>query len=529
VGVATLSARDVVTLAELPRVVGRHHGTKIALVIDEQSLTYDGLERAANRVAHALLRDGIAPGDRVAVLARESLASLTVLFGVAKAGAVCVSINWRLSPEEIAFILEDARPRRVFFDPDFGPGLARASERVEAPLPAVSLSPRDGQVDDLARWCEGVPDDAPALACHPDDVVMQMYTSGTTGHPKGVQLPHRSFFALAQEMESRGDAWIGWTDADVSLLFVPTFHIGGLWWLVRGLSLGSTNIVLKGFEPARILEAIPRYRVTRTCMVPAMMQVLLAEPGCEQTDFSSLRTIVYGGAPIAPPLLERGMKVFGCEFCQIYGMTETGNMAVSLRPSDHLAAGAARLLAAGRPLPGVEVRVLTREGREAAPGEIGEVAIRSPAQMVGYWNRPQETRRTMADGWVRTGDGGYLDGDGFLYVCDRMKDMIICAGENIYPAEIENVLRRHDAVADAAVIGVPDDLWGEAVMAFVVARTGTTVEAREIVRHARRHMADFKVPKTVKVVEQLPRNASGKVLKAKLREPFWAGRVRNVN
>ncbi len=525
---ATFPARDVGTLADLPRVVGRYHGSKAALVIDEQPLTYEGLERASNRVAHALARDGIRAGDRVAVFARDSLASLTVLFGVAKARAVCVSVNWRLSAEEIAFIFEDARPKRVFFDPEFTPNLLRVSERLGAALPAVSLSPRDGQADDLARWCEGVPDTAPALPYHPDEVVVQMYTSGTTGRPKGVQLANRSFFALAQEMERMGDAWIGWTDADVSLLFVPTFHIGGLWWLVRGLALGSTNIVHKAFEPARILEAIPRHRVTRTCMVPAMMQMLLSEPGCEQTDFSSLRTIVYGGAPIATPLLERGMKVFGCDFCQIYGMTETGNMAVSLRPSDHLTGGV-RLLAAGRPLPGVRVRVLTREGRPAAPGEVGEISIMSPAQMVGYWNRPEETRSTMADGWVRTGDGGYLDGEGFLYVCDRMKDMIICAGENIYPAEIENALRKHDAVADAAVIGVPDDLWGEAVMAFVVARTGMTLEPREIVRHARRHLADFKVPKTVKVVEQLPRNASGKILKAKLREPFWAGRVRNVN
>jgi acyl-CoA synthetase (AMP-forming)/AMP-acid ligase II len=525
--VATVSAQDVTTLAELPRVVGRRHGDKPALVIDEQPLSYDGLERAANRAAQALVRDGIRPGDRVALLARDSLASITVLFAAAKAGAVCVLVNWRLCPEEIAFIFEDARPRRVFFDPDFAPHLAGVGERLGARLPAVALAP--GGVTDLVRWCEGMPESPPLPAPHAEDVVVQMYTSGTTGHPKGVQLAHRSFFAIAQEMERRGDPWIGWTDADVSLLFVPTFHIGGLWWLVRGLSLGSTNVVLKAFEPARILEAIPRHRVTRTCMVPAMMQVLLAEPGCEQTDFSSLRTIVYGGAPIAPPLLERARRVFGCEFCQIYGMTETGNMAVSLRPRDHLAADAARLLAAGRPLPGVEVRILARDGGEAGPGEIGEIAIRSPAQMVGYWNRPAETRRTMADGWVRTGDGGYRDAEGFVYVCDRIKDMIICGGENIYPAEIENALRRHHAVADAAVIGVPDDLWGEAVMAFVVARAGTSLEPRDVVRHARQHLADFKVPRTVQVVEQLPRNASGKILKAKLREPFWAGRVRNVN
>jgi acyl-CoA synthetase (AMP-forming)/AMP-acid ligase II len=204
-------------------------------------------------------------------------------------------------------------------------------------------------------------------------------------------------------------------------------------------------------------------------------------------------------------------------------------MAVCLRPADHRQGGERRLLAAGRPFPGVQVRIVKRDGETAAPGEVGEILLRSPAQMVGYWERPEATASTLADGWVHTGDGGYLDEEGFLYVCDRMKDMIICAGENIYPAEIENALRHHDGVADAAVVGVPDELWGEAVLAFVVPRAGAALTPRDVMRHARGHLADFKVPKEVRLVSELPRTASGKVMKAKLREPFWAGRARQVN
>jgi acyl-CoA synthetase (AMP-forming)/AMP-acid ligase II len=238
---------------------------------------------------------------------------------------------------------------------------------------------------------------------------------------------------------------------------------------------------------------------------------------------------VYGAAPISSALLEKARAAFGCEFCQIYGLTETGNCAVSLRPIDHHGASAERLRAAGRPFPGVDVRIQDEHGDALRPGDVGQIAIRSPARMLGYWQNPKETEKTLVRDWILTGDAGYRDEDGFIYVCDRVKDMIIAAGENIYPAEIENVLRSHPDIRDVAVIGVPDDLWGEAVKAFVVLRSGASLRVRDVMVHVRLHLAEFKVPSSVDFVDELPRNAAGKLLKNKLREPYWVGRERRVN
>ena len=511
--------QEVQTLADLPRLLASAQGPKIALITEDQQISYQDLHAISNRIANALIAAGVVAGDRIAMLARDSVASVAMLFGVAKVGAVLVNINWRLAADEIAYILCDAAPRLLFVDDEFSRAIPEIVARMASSL----------QIASLAGWGNDAPDSQPDIACALDDVVVQMYTSGTTGHPKGVQLRNRSFFAIAMEMEAVGDHWIGWSDNSVSLLFVPTFHIGGLWWLVRGLALGSLNVVLKSFDPRAILRAIPQYRVTKTCMVPSMLSVLLAEPGCNTTDFSSLETIVYGGSPISAALLDHAIKVFHCAFCQIYGMTETGNMAVCLRPEDHYPTGSQKLRAAGRPLPGVNVMILGPERQVLGPGTIGEIALHSPARMIGYWNLPEATQNTLVDGWVMTGDAGYQDEEGFIYVCDRIKDMIIAAGENIYPAEVEHVIRTHPGVADAAVIGVPDDLWGEAVKAVIVPREEHPIAAADIIRHARAHLAEFKIPKSVDVVQQLPRNASGKLLKSKLREPYWQGRDRRVN
>jgi acyl-CoA synthetase (AMP-forming)/AMP-acid ligase II len=520
---------DIRTLAELPRRAGEGREESAAIVIDGQGVSYAALDRWSNRIARALQRSGLGGQDRVACLGRDSLESLALLFGVAKAGGVLVGINWRLAAEEIAYILDDSRARMFFVDPEYVPSLPRVLAHAKTPpLLTAALGPGGGDLPALAGLCEGAGDEALPWAPSDEDVVVQMYTSGTTGHPKGVLLPHRSFFGQARALADAGDPWIGWGRDEVSLLFLPSFHIGGLWWLVRGLALGNRNVVLRSFEPARVLEAIGRERVNRTCMVPAMMQLVLAEPACARTDFSSLRTIVYGGSPISESLLRRGMEVFGCDFCQIYGMTETGNMAVSLRPADH--GRDPRLLrAVGRPLPGVEARVLAGDGRPLGPGAVGEIALRSPSNMAGYWDRPEATAKTLVDGWVLTGDAGYLDEEGYLYVCDRIKDMIISAGENIYPAEIENVIRAHPGVADVAVIGIPDELWGEVVKAFVVPKTGVALRAGDVMRQVRAHAAEYKVPRSVDFVDSLPRTASGKLRKAVLREQYWAGRERRVN
>src|SRR5947209_7006304 len=521
--------QQVNTLAGLLPAVSNSYGTKTALIIENEETTYQELDSQSNRIANAMVRDGVLPGDRVALLGKDSLDSVRVLFGAAKCKAVFVNTNWRLADEEIVYILRDAAPKILFVDLEFARILPKISESFATTPKIVVLSDSPTEHVSFTDWCDPEDGSAPGLDHRPDDVVAQIYTSGTTGHPKGVRLPSSSFFAIVREMEAVGDPWIGWTDATVSLLCVPTFHVAGLWQLVRGLAQGSTNILMRNFDPAAILRIIPQHRVTITGMVPAMIQVVLAEPGCMSVDFSSLETLVYGGSPISRELLERGMATLGCDFCQIYGMTETGNMAVCMRPEDHREADAKRLRAAGRPLPGVEVLIQDLYGNNVSTGEVGEISIKSPARMIGYWNLPEATQETLVDGWVRTGDAGYKDEAGFIYVCDRIKDMIISAGENIYPVEIENVIRTHVSVADVAVIGVPDDLWGEAVKALVVRKPGSDVHTTDIIRYTRAHLAECKVPKSIEFVHQLPRNASGKILKMNLRGPYWENRQRQIN
>ncbi|MGY0034799.1 AMP-binding protein [Pedobacter sp. NJ-S-72] len=272
-----------------------------------------------------------------------------------------------------------------------------------------------------------------------------------------------------------------------------------------------------------------KHKITKIELVPAMLGFCLSEPACQATDFSSVKAILYGGSPISDVLMRKAAGKFQCDFFQIYGMTETGNMAVCLRPEDHDSNGAKRINAAGRPLPGVEIKVADTLGRQLKAGEIGEIYIKSPSVMLAYWKNKEETERTLVDGWVRTGDGGYQDQDGYLYICDRIKDMIICAGENIFPAEIEAILCEHEGVAEAAVIGIPDDLLGESVKAFVVLKPAVALKSRELISFVRARLANFKGPSSVSFIEELPRNPSGKVLKRVLREPYWTGRKRAVN
>ena len=307
------------------------------------------------------------------------------------------------------------------------------------------------------------------------------------------------------------------------------FHIGGFWWAITGLNAGAKNVVQDAFVAHQALALIERQGVTKACLVPAMLGMMLAEPACRGPDLSTLTHMIYGGSPIPTPLLTESMRVFGCEFGQIYGLTETGNTAVFLRPEDHHDLESERLRAAGRPYPGVRAKVIDESGTELAAREIGEICLHSPANMVGYWNRPDATAESLRDGWLHTGDAGYLDEDGYVFVCDRVKDMIIYAGENIYPAEVESVLAGHPAVAECAVIGVPSERWGEEVKAIVVLKPGQSAKAHEILAHARGDIASFKVPKSVDFVDELPRTPSGKIKKAELRKPYWSDRERQVN
>lgn len=514
----------------MPRILARQAAERpgaTALIDGDQRTSYGELDRAADRVATALSRHGLGKGSRIAILDHDSARLFEAVFGIARLGGVVVGLNWRLAPAELAFQLTDAEVALLFVGPEC---FAKARE-LQAACPALrAVVALRGQAPEWPDWATFLGAVAPAPfpdTVGPEDVAVQMYTSGTTGKPKGVMLAHRSFTAVVAGMRAVGDPWIGWSPRDVSLLGIPSFHIGGMWWAMTGFDAGAANVVVPTFAGWRVLAAIAGHRVTKACMVPAMLQVCLSEPDCARTDFSSLQTIVYGGSPIPRPNLEAAMRTFGCGFAQIYGLTETGNTAVCLRPQDHLRPELRE--AAGKPYPGVHVKIVDAGGAPLPPRAIGEICIRSPANMLGYWRRPEATAAVLRDGYVHTGDAGFLDEEGYVHVCDRLKDMICSAGENIYPAEVESVLCAFPAVEQAAVIGVPDERWGELVKAIVVLRPGMNATAGEILAACRGQLADFKVPRSVDFVASLPRTPSGKLQKHVLREPYWVGRSRRVN
>ncbi len=505
------------------------------------TVTWSEHHRRASSVAQALLGEGVSPGDRVAFLDRNGLAYFEVLFGGALAGAVNVAVNWRLAPSEMAGVIDDSRATVLVIHPDFVPCLAAMDSGLPHVTRIVVLGEAKADADlggssDLARrvgyeeWLAARDPIDPGHVGAPDDVSMQLYTSGTTGLPKGVMLANRNISTM---IELAGSDAFDIDDTTVSLVAMPLFHIGGSGWALTAMSRGGTSVILRDLDPAELLRLVERERITHAFVVPAVLMLLLATPGIEKADLSSLDTIFYGASPIAEDVLVRCMSVFGCRFSQVYGMTETSGAIVRLEHEDHDPDGDRRhlLRAAGKVLPTVEIRIVDPDTATDVPThEVGEIWTRSGYNMVGYWDKPEETARTVVDGgWLRTGDAGYLDDEGYLFLHDRIKDMVVSGGENIYPAEVENVLLAVPGIADAAVIGVPDESWGETVKAVVVRDAGSDIAAGEIITFCRDRLAHYKCPTSVDFAELLPRNPSGKILKRELREPYWAGRERRIH
>lgn len=518
------------TLAGMVRYHARRNPDGTAFIHGDRVSSWTVFDRHTDQVARALFGAGLATGDRVAFLGKGSDHYFELLFGAAKAGVVMVPVQWRLAPAEIATILADAQPALLFLTEEFASLLPVLADAMGAHVQVVIVG---GRTEGLAHY-EGWRD-APASTPVPEDVdpanvFLILYTSGTTGVPKGVMHSHRALLGGRRALYSARFDWNEWSDADVNLVSMPIGHIGGTGSGINAAFNGAANLVHAQFEPAAVLDALQGYNITKLFLVPSAIQLLLAQPGVREGDYSRLKTMFYGSSPIALDVLRQAVEVFGCGFCQNYGMTETAGTIVFLPPSDHDPGGNRRMRGAGIPFPGTTIRIVDPDSRDPLPaGRTGEVEIHTIQVMEGYWNKPEETARVrMPDGWLRTGDAGYLDEDGYLYIHDRIKDMIVSGAENIYPTEVENALFGHPAVADVAVIGVPDAKWGEAVKACVVLKAGQSASEDELIAFARTRIAGFKLPKSVTFLAELPRNPSGKIVKRALRDPYWVGRDRSI-
>ena len=495
---------------------------RVAMREEDRVYSYAELDELAAAAAAALLAAGLKKGDRIAWIGKNSDLYFTLFYGAARAGIVMAPVGWRLSPVEWAYVVNDTQAKMVFAGPGFETLADQLAGKLEGDPVIVSAAEARAMIDATPR--------APFEPSGTDDAVLQLYTSGTTGNPKGAVLSNRNLFALRKHSSDLDLPYTKWEDDEAVLVAMPCAHIGGTGLGIMALAAGLPGIVLAEFNPEGVFDAVEQHGVTRFFMVPAALHMLLMHPRCASVDYSRLKYILYGAAPIPLELLRQCIKVFGAQFIQAYGMTETTGTISMLPPEDHDPAGNKRMRSAGKPLPGVEMKILGADGGELPVGEVGEVVTRSSNNMLGYWNLPDATTKTMSgDGWIRTGDAGYMDEDGYLYIHDRMKDMIITGGENVYPAEVESAIFGHPAVQEVAVFGIPDEKWGETVKAVCVAKPGMAIEEADIIAWARERIAPFKCPRSVDVIPALPRNASGKILRKDLRAPYWEGYARMVN
>jgi acyl-CoA synthetase (AMP-forming)/AMP-acid ligase II len=469
--------------------------------------TFDEMNRTSSDLAAGLIEGlGIEPGDRVAILDKNSDDYIELLFALDKAGAVACPINWRLTAPEVATVVGDADPRALVVSDD----LRQNADQVTCRVVGYADLPRVKGGADPHRDAE-------------ENVTWQLYTSGTTGIPKGAMLTNLNLFALsgALPMEIKG-----FDEYGRSLVAMPLYHIGGCGWALGVIGAGCTAVLVRDFIPQDVLKTIIEEHINTAFLVPAALLFLTSLPESQGADYSALKNIAYGASPITPELLKRSIQTFNCRFTQVYGLTETTGAVTFLQHEDHVGE---RFLSCGRSGFGHDLRVVGPDGKDVPFGQIGEIVYRGPGTLAGYWRKERETKEAIRDGWFHTGDAGTMDAEGFIYIKDRIKDMVISGGENIYPAEVEAILAAHPDVADVAVIGVPDDTWGEAVKAIVIKKPNASLTADDLIDWSRDRLAGFKRPHSVDFVEVIPRNPTGKILKKDLRAPYWVGRERAVH
>ena len=515
-------------VAGIVRLHAAERPDQIAIVYGDREVTWRDLDERSSRLANALVAAGVTANDRIARIEKNGPDYFELAFAASKVNAVLVDVNWRLAPAEMRQIIDDAGAKVLFIGDEFAPHL----EKIEADLATVErtilLGTADATHESVDAFVGSQPAEDPGHEGGAQDICLQLYTSGTTGLPKGVMLSNENLFAFVDEVPRTWD----FTPESVSHVVMPTFHIAGSGWGLVSLAMGARMVLDREVDPVRILQEVEAHRITHAIYVPAVLQFLQIVPNAHDHDLASMQLVAYGASPITEQVLRAAMAQFStAKFVQVYGLTETTGAVVQLDAADHDPENRPELLrSAGKPYPWVQLRVVGAGGEDVAPGEIGEVWIKGVQVMVGYWNNPEETAKAITDdGWFRSGDAGYLTEDGYLYLHDRVKDMIVSGGENVYPAEVENAIMGCEGVADVAVIGVPDERWGEAVKAIVVKKPDADLTSEQVIAWARERIAGFKVPKSVDFVDELPRNPSGKILKKDLRAPYWEGRERQIN
>jgi long-chain acyl-CoA synthetase len=494
---------------------------KLAVVCrnTDKKCSYAQLNTRVNRLANGLIDIGLCRGDRLAILQHNCAEYVEAFFAAAKIGAPLVALDHRLVAREVLYILNDSGAKVLIVGAQYAGVIDSLRSELKSVDEFIYVGATHEQMMPYESLLASYPAAEPRAKAQEDDLATLYYTSGTTGVPKGVMMTHKNLWAAMINSERALPVLAD----DITLHTSPFSHIAAVWPLLAHCHTGGTNVILERFDPRLVLEAIEQEKVTTWNSVPTMIQRVLEYPDANHYDVSSLRWVGYGASPMPVEVLKKAIATFGSRFVQVYGSTET-YLVTMLPKEDHVVYGpknkVRRLISCGKPIGDCQVRIVDDQGRDVSPGEIGEIAVKGESITHGYWEQPDETARAIKDGWFLTGDLAHTDEDGYVYIAGRKKDLIITGGENVSPREIEDVIYKHPSVLEAAVIGVPDERWGEAVKAVVVLREKRTASAEDIIAFCKQNLARFKVPKSVEFLDALPKTATGKVKRAELKERF---------
>ncbi|HKJ33167.1 MAG TPA: long-chain-fatty-acid--CoA ligase [Balneolales bacterium] len=515
-------------VGDIPRKNSKLFPQKTAVIEADVTINFSHLNQRINRLANAIIGLGIEKGDRIAVLSHNCHQYVEFYFAAAKAGTPIVPLNYRSNDKEISYILNDSEAKMLIFNAAYDSLVEQIKDKTENLKHLISFNGIIKGASDYEEVLSKASDIEPKVSLDEDDIAVLGYTGGTTGLPKGVMTTHKNIIASCYNTALERLI----SPETIFLNVPPMFHAGDANSMFAYSFVGATNVILDSFSPEGVLQNIEKHKVTSVLLVPSMVLFILQYPDVRKFDTKTLNTIYYGTAPMPLKPLRQAMDIFGCGFSQTYGTTETFVPISILKPKDHILDGdenmIKRMKSAGREVVGVQVKIVDKNNIELGINQIGEIIVKGDNVMKGYWKKPQLTQKVIKAGWYYTGDMGMIDDLGYIYIVDRKKDMIISGGENIYPKEVENVLYGHPAVVEASVIGVPDDIWGEVVKAFIIKKPNTDINENELIEYCAKHLARYKKPKSIDFVEQFPRSTAGKILKRELKKPFWTNKERKV-